>query len=137
MRIGAFEILFFFICLNLSFYVINETQAIPEHSIEGVETPASIEAMTIDRIVAGGVILVIGTLISIALKQYVLGGTITVILFALELVAPVVDWVLFGFPRFLTIIDVPPVISTALTTIFAVVWFWFLIGLISQRYMEQ
>lgn len=135
MRGGTYATLLFFVCLNLGFSIVNETQALPYY-ITPPETPTSIMGISLDRIITGGIILVVGTLISFALGHLLLGGTITIIIFALELLAPVIDWAVFGFPKFLSLIGVPDIISVSLKALFAFIFFWFLVGIVSQRYME-
>ena len=135
MKVNAFGVLFFFICLNLSCYVLNEIEAVPYY-MEGVETPESIKDITYTRVLSSISILVGGTLVGILFNTLVYGATIALIICVINLIFPVVDWLILGFPNLLLQMGVPEVIYTVIGTLFAAVWFWFLLGIIAQRYME-
>lgn len=131
----AKELILFFVCLNLSFYIINETQVLPR-SMEGIETPESITAMTYTPLLASITILIGGLGVTAIFRQYVFGTTLTLILFGLSVLLQPVQWIVAGFPLFLEAIGVPEVIWIVLSTLFSFVFFWFLVGIATQRYME-
>ena len=121
----------------MSLYLINETQVLP-YSQPAYENP---DDMT-TRLVGSLVILGIGTIIAFIVGNWLVGAA-AIVLFALNLLIPVFSWVFFGFPNFLTQIasasgDASLVLTVtgSMNALMAVVWFWFLMGFISQRQME-
>lgn len=143
MRITAFSLILFFICLNLSIYLINETGALTGVGKSPYTNPDEITwlIMGIDissgDLVLGVVTIGVGFAVGLLTGQLILGGTLALILFAINLVIPVLKWVLFGFPIFLGQLGVPPAIATTLEALMAVVWFWFFLGFFSQRTVER
>lgn len=135
MKLTAFGIIFFFICLNLSFYVINQTELFPYY-IPGTETPQSIENMTYLKIISSVAILITGTLVGIFLNVLVQASSIALIIAVLNYLYEPITWVFTGFPLFLSRMGVPLVIYTVVEVIFAFTFFWFLVGIIGQRYTE-
>ena len=135
MRIGAFEILLFFICLNLSCYVLHEMDALPE-SMEALETPESINQQFYYTI--GGSIAIIsgGILAGLMVSAVIQGATIALIIAALSWLVPILNWIFSGFPRMLMLMGIPLPIWTSIQVLIGVVWVWFLIGIVAQRYME-
>lgn len=135
MKVGAFEILLFFVCLNLSCYILVEMEALPYY-IEGIETTTSIETMTINKILGSIAIVIAGTFVGVLFNAVTQAAAIAMIVATLNYLIEVVEWILFGFPKLLTLFGVPSIIYTVLATLLGLVWFWFLIGIVAQRYME-
>ena len=134
-RTGVFEILLFFVCLNLGCYFISSIGAIP-FNVEGLETPESIMARFDITLFSSIAILIGGTFAGLLLNSVVQGAVIALAIAAINLVMPLLTWVLFGTPVLLALLGVPPIITTIISVPIAMVFFWFLIGLIAQRYME-
>lgn len=138
MKVTAYGTLLFFICLNLSLYLLNETSVLPNYEQSPYEEPAEIQSIFLN-VSVGNVLLMAGTsltivaIIKILTGNFIFGGTVGLILFALQALFPAVQWILFGFPIFLGQIGVPFVITTIIQTLMAVVWAWFIIGFIGQR----
>lgn len=130
MKIGAFEILLFFICLNLGCYILNEMEALPI-TIQSTETPLSIR-----NVVASVGIITVGVVVGFLIGAIWQGAVIAIIIASLSLVLPMANWVFFGVVDLFDAIGVPTVISTVIQILVGTVWVWFLIGLIAQRYME-
>lgn len=130
MKIGAFEILLFFVCLNLGCFILNEMDALP-YSTQPTETPLSIR-----NVVASVGIISVGVVVGFLVGAIWQGAVIAVIIASLSLVLPIADWVFFGVVDLFDALGVPTVISTVIQILVGTVWVWFLIGLVAQRYME-
>jgi len=135
MKVGAFEILLFFICLNLACGILHEMEALP-FSIEGVETVDSINALFVTRI--GGSIAIIagGVFAGLLLGVLVQAATIAIVIAAISFLFPIFEWLFSGFPNLLLALGVPSIIYYSISVLIGVTWVWFLIGIVAQRYME-
>jgi len=137
MRVTAYSILLFFVCLNVSLYLLAETEVLPYYQ-PAYESPSDITT----RLVGSLTILTVGALVAFVVGNWLVGAA-ALALFALNLLVPVFSWIFFGFPNFLTQLasatgDSALVLTVtgSMNALMAVVWFWFLIGFISQRTME-
>lgn len=142
MRVGAFEILLFFICINMSIGILNgmnilSTPAGDEaYRIEPTETTASIESTLVSNL-AGSITIAIGAMFAGVLFNAVTqGAVIALILFTLNLLLPIFTWLFGGLPDLLISMGVPDIIYTPLVILVGFVWGWFLLGIVAQRYME-
>lgn len=135
MKVGAYEILLFFICLNLACFVVNEAQVLP-HSIEPVETPESINQQFVIRIGGGLAVISGGVFAGLLIGALVQAATVAIIIAALSFLVPVFDWVFLGFPKMLILLGVPEPIYLVVGVLVGVTWVWFLIGIVGQRYMQ-
>ena len=135
MKVGAFEVLLFFICLNLSCFVLNEMEALPV-SIQPTETPASINALFVTNV--GGAIAIIGggVFAGLLLGALVQAAAIALVIAVLSFLVPIFNWIFAGFPKLLLQMGLPEPIYLVITVLVGVVWVWFLIGIVGQRYME-
>jgi len=139
MKVTAYGSVVFFVCLNLSLYLLNETQVLPSYQLSPYEEPAGITAalidfnITADELLLAGIPLAVAGIIFFVTGNFIFGGTVAIILFALQLLFPIVRWILFGFPIFLGQIGVPVTIVYVIEALLAVVWSWFMIGFIGQR----
>lgn len=142
MRVTAFTILLFFVCLNLSLYFINETQILPNMEQPPYTAPEDIGSRLIlvdvsaQNLLLGGSILAVGFIVGWITGRMIYGGTVAIILFAMDLLFPVVRWTLFGFPLFLNQLGVHYALTTIISVLVSLVYFWFIIGFIGQRQME-
>jgi hypothetical protein len=143
MRLTPFTLVLFFISINVSLYVINETGVITMQGTETIQpyvSPTEISGILVyvdaTSILMAGTALVVGTILSWLTSNIWVGGTLAVILFALDLLFPIVRWILFGFPVFLGQIGVHASIIVSLTALMSAVWFWFVLGFIGQRNLE-
>lgn len=134
-RTGAFEILFFFICLNLGCYLIQEFNFLG-YSIQAVETPASIEETFLTNLGGSIAIIMGGTIAGLLLNAIAQGAIIALVIAAINMLFPVFNWVVAGFPNLLEAMGVPEPIPLILKVVVGIVWVWFLIGIVAQRYME-
>lgn len=138
MKVTAYGSLIFFICLNLSLFLLNETEMLPNYELSPYEEPEQIQSIFLN-VSIGNILLMAGTsltivaIIKILTGNFIFGGTVGLILFALQALFPAVQWILFGFPIFLGQIGVPYMITAVIQTLMAVVWAWFIIGFIGQR----
>lgn len=139
MRVTAYSLVLFFVCLNLSLFLLNNTQVLPDYRVSPFEEPEGIQAHLISFDISGSTLLMAGTalsvwvIISALTGNLIFGGTVALILFALTMLFPVVRWILYGFPIFLQQVGVPTVIVTVIEALMAVVWFWFILGFVGQR----
>jgi hypothetical protein len=135
MRITAFSIILFFVCLNLSLYVINVTQLVGNVGMSPYESPANILSMFSTLIFIG-----VGTIVGWATGNLIFGGAIALIIGVCSYLFNVVNWVFNGTSLFLSkIMGSSPqtdAIIMSLQVLMAVVWFWFILGFISQRQLE-
>ncbi len=138
MRLSAFSIMAFFVCMNLSLYLLNQTSILG--SGIGISPYSSPEDMNFisanlgtQGIVIAGSTITAALIIGYFAGNMIVGGTVGLILLALELIFPVVRWMLFGFPLFLADIGVPDMISSVIIVIMSFVWFWFFISLFAER----
>lgn len=142
MRVTAFSILLFFVSLNLSLYFINETQILPYMEQPPYTSPEDIGShlvlvdVSAQNLLIGGSILAVGFVVGWITGRMIYGGTVAIILFAMDLLFPVVRWTLFGFPLFLNQLGVHYALTTIFSTVVSLVFFWFIIGFIGQRQME-
>lgn len=148
MKLTAFAILLFFVCLNVSLYLINETAILPYWKQSPYEEPSGIVGrlihldLSLENLAIGGTTLTVSAILGLITGHLIFGGTVAIILFAFDLFFPVVKWVVFGLPSFLgqmldtTDVRVVAVIS-GLTALMSVVWFWFLLGFVAQRSLEE
>lgn len=143
MRVTVYLLILVFICLNVSVYLVNEMEPLGQVGVQPYDSPTGIQGRLIsldlsgENLLIAGVTLGVGLILGQVLGNKLIYGTLAVVLFALDLIIPVVKWILFGFPIFLAQLDVPTPITTVLTTMMAVVWFWFLLGFIGQREIER
>jgi len=135
MRTGAFEILIFFICLNLGVGILHEMDALP-YSIEAIETPQSIEDRIITNLGGSIAILIGGIFTGLLLNALAQGAAIALVIAALNMLVPLFDWLILGFPKLLISFGVPEIIYYPIVILVGVTWVWFLIGIVAQRYME-
>lgn len=143
MRISAFSLILFFICLNLSIYLINANQVLTGVGKSPYTDPTEISGLVLglditgENLVLGVVTIGVGFAVGLLTGQLILGGTLALVLFAINLVIPILKWILFGFPIFLGQIGVPPSIVITLEALMSIVWFWFFLGFFSQRTVER
>lgn len=139
LKVTAYGSLLFFICINLSLYFLNTTQVLPNYRQSPYEEPTGIQEqlMFIDvsaaSIIGAAGIIGVGFLIGAIMNRLVLGATMGLVIFVLTLLVPPIQWLLFGLPVFLSQLGVHIAFVTVIETLMAVVWFWFLIGLLAQR----
>jgi hypothetical protein len=144
MRTTPFTLILFFVALNVSLFIINETNVITSNDVAPPYTdPEEIPNLlisfdlTTETLLTGITIAGVGTLIGLIFGNLVNGGLLALVLFALNMLFPVVRWVVVGFPLFLLELGVHQAIVTGITALMAVVWFWFLLGMLGQRQMEK
>ncbi len=109
MRGIAFDILLFYICLNLSCWLIVETNILPGISVQPESSPEQMpfwgtvsSLTTISSIAIPG----IGGLIAI-ITGHLLFGAALLVLAALTYFFPIVQWLINGFPIFIANLDLP------------------------------
>jgi hypothetical protein len=138
MRLTAYTIMLFFVCLNVAFYMMNQTAVLGSMQRSPYSTPADITSMFISFNPNGTTLLISGVLISVGIIGWLAGGFVfgastAILLGLLNLILVPVQWVVGGFPQFLGSIGVDPTIVTGITTLLAVVYFWFFLSFLSQR----
>lgn len=147
MRLSAFSLILFFVSLNLSLWLINETQVLPAVGQSPYEEPSDIKSYFAYTNISGTSLLLAGITFTISfvvgkiMGNLIYGTTIAVILIAFELVFPLATWILFGFPAFIRQIGGNSIqiqaVATVLEVLMCVVWFWFILGLVATRDMRK
>jgi len=138
MRLTVYNMMAFFIMFNLSLFLLNyytllgsefgvSPYASPEE-MQLVSTSLDTEGLTI-----GLTAVTVGMLFGYFAGNMIVGGSIGLLILATTILFPIVRWVLFGFPLFLSDIGVPAPISQVLIVIFSFVWFWFFISFFTER----
>lgn len=143
MKLTAFLIIAFFVCLNVCLYIISETAVLPYSETSPYETPSGISTklfyvdLSTGNLLIAGTQLIIGTILGFIAGHLIFGGTVAIILFAMTLIFPIVKWVVFGLPTFLAQMGVSIIIYESITALLALVWFWFILGFVAQRQLED
>lgn len=137
-NVTAYALLVFFVSLNLSLYLLNETEVLPDYRQSAYEEPAGMidifGTLTLESLLmVAGTSLTVGGLLALFTGNLALAGTVGLILMALQMVFRIVRWILFGFPIFLGQLGIPSVIVLTIEVLMAVVWGWFIIGFVGQR----
>ena len=137
MKTTAFAIVMFFVCLNVSLYIIKETQLLPYY-VEPYEDPSEF----VTRIATSLGILGSGALVA-AITRNPWTGVVAISAWVGSILMPFFNWALFGFANFMgsmaALTENPAlvlVVINGVQAMMAVVWFWFLLSMISQRYVE-
>lgn len=155
MRLTAFAIIVFFIAMNISLGIIQISRVLPQDkTIPTTTAPQDITTMLIHvdlstgNLIIGGAALAVGAFLGWFMGNLILGGTVAIIFFGLDLFIPIGKWVIFGLPSFIgdmvgtagadaTTTATLSAITFGLTALMAAVWFWFFLGLIMQRPLEM
>jgi hypothetical protein len=143
LRISAFGLILFFVSLNISLYLINETAILPSYSQSPYESPQNIQAklvhldLSAENLMIGIVAAAASGLIGLITGHLLFGGTVALIFLAMDILFPIVKWVVFGLPEFMRQMGVPEILYVSVTALMSLVWFWFLVGLIVQRPLEE
>ena len=143
MRLGAFGIILFFICLNVSLFMLNEAQVVGDFVQPPYEEPDDITGFLVFTDPTGTTLLTFtmelgaGVIFGLITGSLIAGGTVALVLAAITMFIPTARWVIFGFPVFLAQMQVPSFIVMTIEVLMAVVWFWFILGFIGQRQLEK
>jgi hypothetical protein len=143
MKVTAFGLLLFFVALNVSLYVINETAILPYYKQSPYEEPQGIINrlvhldLSTSNLAIGGAALTVFIILGWITGHLLFGGTVAIVLFAMSLLFEPLKWLIFGFPTFLGQMGVPLIVYTPLTALMSVVFFWFLLGFVAQRQLED
>lgn len=144
MKITAYSILAFYVCLNLSLYLVGEFQVVPSELTPAYSSPEAIQG----KLIAGFFSAAITWgLTSAIVGSLLYGGIAGLLVFCLQFFMgsdSILYWALYGVPAFIEQMSTSAAISAAqvgiltgiLVGLFSVVWLWFLLGLVSGRYME-
>ena len=141
MKLTPFIALFFFVCVNLSLYLMTETHFMASTMNPPYETPESLGGifhfdLSTGNLLVGGGILGVGLIMGWITGKLIYGGTVAIILFGLDLVLPIVKWLILGLPIFLGQIGVHPAITLTVGTLLTVIFFWFFLSMLVQRPLE-
>lgn len=139
MRTSAYAVLLFFVCLNVSLFIISETEVLPQYA-EPYETPTDIRI----RLVGSFTVLTVTIILSGIVGQWLVGVAVGLLLWVLDFfigTTGIISWIFLGFPEFIeraammsgADLTFVYVITGATNALMAVVWFWFIMGLVSQR----
>lgn len=134
-KIGAFEIVLFFVCLNLSCWLMSEIQVIP-FELEGIENPTSITSNFEVQVFAGITLVSGGILAGLLVGSVLVGAVVALTITAITFIVPTLLWVINGLPMMLVMLGVPSIITTILGVLISMVFMWFIVGLLAQRRLE-
>lgn len=134
-EVKMYSFLFFFICLNVAAFIINEAAFLPE-SEELAVTPTDVMAtFTWENLLLSlGVGGAIAGIVALLTRQYVYAVG-ALIIWAIGSLTPVIQWFFIGVPLLLNSV-LPSEISfigSVVQGLFAVVFFMFIIELTAQR----
>ena len=135
----AYHLILFFVCINASLYLIQETQVL-SISTEPIESLDNIYT----RMLSGFVTFTVVAIITGLGGYLAYGVTIGLLLWVADIFlgsSGIISWIIYGIPQFATqaalmagadaSVMIP--IGMVLRALMAVVWFWFMIGLLTQR----
>lgn len=142
--VNAYSLLMFYVCLNLGFYIVAATNLIPAMEAPEFESPTSIQLQLITSFVTAATT---SGLVAAIAGSLVAGSMAGLVVFAFMFFigeGSVFYWVFYGFPDFFSSFAEAYGVANWVTSIFSgvilglgsVVWFWFLITLVSGRYVE-
>lgn len=139
MRVTAFSLLLFYVCLNISIYLVAETEVLPYY-IPPHESP---ENMLIVTMIGAISFMTVTGIVSSIIGNWLFGAA-SLTVWAISYILPIFKWVFWGFPEFLIMIayttENPALVLTVVTSVnalMAVVWFGFFMGFVSQRSIDQ
>lgn len=140
MKLTAFGIILFFTCLNVSltvnnYYQILPLQQAPYATNENIASQFVSINIDLNSVLLGGAALGVGIIGGYITGNLLAGGTVGLLLGAFALFSPIMKWAIFGVPEFLSQLQVPAIFTTAIGALISLVWFWFILGFISQRTM--
>jgi hypothetical protein len=143
MKLTVFGIILFFVCLNLSLYVLNEEAVVgdvqiqPYEDIDGIDSRLFSIDLTTETLMAALIPIGVGSVLGWVSGNLVTGGTVGLIIGVFNLFSPIARWIIVGFPVFLTQIGTPTIIVTVVQAGMSIVWLWFFIGLLVGREMQR
>lgn len=144
MKATPFVIILFFVSLNLSLYIINESDVLGsgDDIYQPYETPTGMLAFFPNAdvgavLVSGITTLGVGGIVGAITGHLLLGTTVGLLLWAISLMFPTITWIIAGFPIFLQQMGAPYWIYIPLQVIMSVVWFWFILEFLGQRVWEK
>lgn len=148
MRVTAYSLLLFYVVLNLSLYLVSgagnaDYQVIPL-SILPHETPEALYTRLIGMFLTLGIVTLAGWLFG----QVYLGGGVALLLFVIQFFVgsdSIFHWVFWGLPNFISTALGAAGVDLAISAMFvgtvlamtSVIWFWFIMSLMSGRVLEQ
>lgn len=142
MKVTPFNLMLFFISLNLSLWVIQVTEVIPVARIPEIESPTAIQDLLIGSILSGAIVAAV--VLVLTTGNIVYGASSAMIVFVLNMLTGtnnVIHWAFFGLGNYVNIVTrvmgLDPIIATVCVGVIGAltspVWFWFIIDLFSGR----
>lgn len=145
---SAKTIMIFMIAVNVSLYFITVSQVLPvsfsdeDNPDSFVTTPENLQNQFLFWDVSEGNLVLAGTGLAVAVivgwaaGSLVFGGVLGVGIFAFTLISPIVSWILFGLPRFLSMMGIPSWITAGIMALLVVPLFFTVLSFIAQRPVE-
>lgn len=118
--------------------MVNISQVLPMQTAT-YEEPQSIGArffsidLSLGNLVIAGSALTTFAIFGFILGHLIFGGTVGIIIFALMLFVEPIKWLVGGLPTYLAQMGVSYVVVVPVTALMALVFMWFLLGLLIQR----
>jgi len=136
MRGIAFDILLFYICLNLALGFLATVNALPGYNVPPASTASQLgffdKALSYTDIASIAVPGAIGGVIAILMGHALLGGAILVIT-AAGIAFPIVRVLILGFPTLLSNLNVPSPVVVVLQVLTGLVWLVFFAEFLGGR----
>lgn len=133
MKSIAIDFFLFYVCLNLASWFIIEAELLPGSSIQPVSDPSGLAFWSdVTTIVTGSVL----AMAAIALKHFIFGGAVIVVVALTWLFDPI-DNLINGFPRLMVNMGVPTPISLVVQVLVGFVFLFFFIEFVGGRQVSD
>lgn len=139
MRLTVYSMILFFVCLNLSLFLLNDQNVIGSAEYEPYEDIDTLGGKifdatpSIESILIGGGAFTVTTIIGLVAGNLIYGAGVGLVLAALNIFFPMIRWAFNGFPLFLAQIGTPTIIVTVVSIGMSLAWAWFILGILVGR----
>ena len=144
MKLTIPAIIFLYAVMNVALYIKNELSLVGSMSFPAYVNPSDLEFqfmslnLTTRDLLIGGVVLSTGTVTGLILTgSFVYGGGLALLILALSFGVPVLKDVVTAFPQFLLMLGTPSIIVDGIVALIAILGFWWVLGLLTQREMDS
>jgi hypothetical protein len=142
-RVTAFSLILFYVVLNLSFYLVAETQTLGTGASPALTSPTDM----VTKLVGSLFTFVIGTILTAAFKNWLFGAAAMSIWAVQFLIGnnSIIYWIFYGTPAFINSFASQYGLASAQLTVFtnvvlgltALPWFWFIMNILTSRGVEE
>ena len=139
MKVTAYAILLFYVSLNISLYLVNQTQVLP-YNVPAQRTPFNMA----QALLGGFLTMTIASIAAVLVGNLLIGAAAGLSLFAIQYLIgqdTVIHWVFYGFPAFINDAALASGVDATTVTLFTTVtmalaslpWFWFIMSYFGGR----